>query len=251
MNSFIAWIGGKKLLRKTIIECFPTDGYDRYIEVFGGAGWVLFTKDSHAPLEVFNDAEGNLVNLYRCIKYHCGELQNELQYILNSREMFFDALQQVNIRGLTDIQRAARYYTIIKTSFGADRRTFGTNKRDITKAIEYLPEIQSRLKNVVIENRDFENIIKTYDRSNALFYLDPPYFGAEKHYDQSFTETDHRRLLSVLQNLKGRFVLSYNDSDFIRELYSDFSIIEVSRLSNLVNKATPGKRYAEVIIKNY
>ena len=44
MNSFISWIGGKKLLRKKILEQFPED-YDRYIEVFGGAGWVLFGKE--------------------------------------------------------------------------------------------------------------------------------------------------------------------------------------------------------------
>ncbi|MDU3286328.1 DNA adenine methylase, partial [Enterocloster bolteae] len=49
MNSFISWIGGKKLLRKTILEQFPESGtFDRYIEVFGGAAWLLFYKESHA-----------------------------------------------------------------------------------------------------------------------------------------------------------------------------------------------------------
>ena len=52
MNSFIAWIGGKKLLRKAIIERFP-ESFDRYIEVFGGAGWVLFGKKIGKELEVF------------------------------------------------------------------------------------------------------------------------------------------------------------------------------------------------------
>ncbi len=56
------------MLRKHICERFPADGtFDRYIEVFGGAGWVLFYKDRHAPLEVYNDADGQLVNLMRCI----------------------------------------------------------------------------------------------------------------------------------------------------------------------------------------
>ncbi|MFQ9653619.1 MAG: DNA adenine methylase [Enterocloster sp.] len=51
----------------------------RYIEVFGGAGWVLFAKEKQAgQLEVYNDRDGNLVNLYRCIKYHCSALQEEL-----------------------------------------------------------------------------------------------------------------------------------------------------------------------------
>ena len=70
MNSFIGWIGGKRLLRKEILGRFPED-IGRYIEVFGGAGWVLFAKEKQAgQLEVYNDRDGNLVNLYRCIKYH-------------------------------------------------------------------------------------------------------------------------------------------------------------------------------------
>lgn len=76
MNSFISWIGGKKLLRKKILENFPDRGiFNRYIEVFGGAGWVLFSVDKHAKMEVYNDVNGNLVNLFRCTKYHPEALQ--------------------------------------------------------------------------------------------------------------------------------------------------------------------------------
>jgi DNA adenine methylase len=95
VNSFIPWIGGKKLLRQKIIEMFPKEPVSRYIEVFGGAGWVLFGADKHAELEIFNDLDGNLINLYRCIKYHFQELKKEIStskfyWTLNSRELFFD-----------------------------------------------------------------------------------------------------------------------------------------------------------------
>ena len=84
MDSFISWIGGKKLLRKAITERFPeSESYDRYIEVFGGAGWVLFSKDLHAKCEIFNDIDSNLVNLYRCLKYHREALEKELQYTVH------------------------------------------------------------------------------------------------------------------------------------------------------------------------
>ena len=53
MNSFIAWIGGKKLLRKEIVKRFPEEGFTRYVEVFGGAGWVLFEKEQGKELEPF------------------------------------------------------------------------------------------------------------------------------------------------------------------------------------------------------
>ena len=110
MNSFIPWIGGKKLLRKDILKRFPTELPTGDIEGFGGAGWVLFYKESNAKqLEVFNDLNGDLINLYRCIKYHAEEVEKECSLLLNSREIFLDFKSQLNERGLTDIQRAARY----------------------------------------------------------------------------------------------------------------------------------------------
>ena len=86
MNSFISWIGGKKLLRKHIMEQFPDQvAYNRYIEVFGGAGWLLFSRDKHASMEVFNDVNGELINLYRVVKYHPEPLQKEMEWLLMSR----------------------------------------------------------------------------------------------------------------------------------------------------------------------
>lgn len=89
MNSFISWIGGKKALRGKILEAFPEEGYERYIEVFGGAGWVLFASDKHAPLEVYNDMDGNLVNLFRCVKYHPDALKQELNFFVNVKGTIF------------------------------------------------------------------------------------------------------------------------------------------------------------------
>ena len=57
MNSFIAWIGGKKLLRKEIVKRFPEEGFTRYVEVFGGAGWVLFEKEQAYSLLFLFDRE--------------------------------------------------------------------------------------------------------------------------------------------------------------------------------------------------
>ncbi len=247
MNSPITRIGGKKLLRKTICERFPED-FDRYIEVFGGAGWVLFYKDRHAKLEVYNDADGELVNLMRCIKYHAGELQREIDGYCNAREFFEDISVQINVRGFTDIQRAARYFLRMKLSFGADGRTYGCNTKNLSNAIEYLTDVQRRLlsTSVVIEHKDFENLIKVYDRPKALFYCDPPYHTTEKYYDVQFTEADHIRLQNTLTAIKGRFLLSYNDDDFVRDLYKGFNISAVERNNSL----SVGK-FKELIITNY
>lgn len=250
MNSFIKWIGGKKLLRKDILQQFPSrQQYDRYIEVFGGAGWILFAEEKHADLEVFNDVNGELINLYRCVKYHAEELQKELKFVLTSREQFFWMKGQ-NVECMTDIQRAARFYVLIKESYGCGLRDFGVRSINLMSAVEFLEAASNRLAKVIIENRDFEKLIKTYDRDTALFYLDPPYYEAEKYYSDRFDQEDHIRLKNVMDKVKGLFILSYNDCGEIRELYRDYKIIEVSRLHNLTTK-NEVKQYKELIIKNF
>ena len=248
MKSFIPWVGGKSRLAKTIVSMFP-ENFDRYIEVFGGGGSVLFAKDRHAPLEVYNDINGQLVNLFRCARFHCGELQREISGYFSSREIFEDIKAQINLRGLTDIQRAAMFYVQIKTSYGAKCRVYGgsTTTRNILP--DYLSEIEKRLRvgsGVSIEQMDFEDLIKVYDRPKALFYCDPPYFTIEKIYKNSFTTNDHERLKSTLDDIKGRFILSYNDDEYIRELYKDFNITAVERQNNLSSGL-----YKELIITNY
>lgn len=246
MDSFLKWIGGKKALRNQIIGLFPKD-IERYIEVFGGAGWVLFGAETrHAKMEVFNDLDSQLINLYRCIKYHRPELERELQYIIHSRKIFMDFKLQLSYDCLTDIQRAAKYFVLVRSSFGADRRSFATSINDISRKIDTFPEVQMRLGRVIIECRDFEKLIATYDRENALFYLDPPYVNAEQFYDNQFTTEDHIRLFNALRKIKGKFLLSYNNSDFIADMYKDYNIIPVMRQNSLSTGT-----YSELIIKNY
>ena len=247
MNSFIGWIGGKKLLRKEIIARFPEE-YGRYVEVFGGAGWVLFGLDLNpGRMEVYNDANSDLVNLFRCVKYHADAVQQELDWMLHSRETFFNYMGQ---RGETDIQRAARYFCLIKESFGSDIKSFATAPKPWIKATDYLTEVRERLQHVVIENLDFERLLKIYDRPDALFYLDPPYHGTEKYYSAHFSQADHERWKGALESVKGKWLLSYNDDDYIRELYKGYRIESIGRRNQL-----PGKKkqeeYRELIISNY
>lgn len=206
MRSFIGWIGGKSHLKNQIISLIPSD-CNRYIEVCGGAGWVLFGKDK--------------------IKG-----QMEIDW-LQSRELFSQYRYEIeNQVELTDLQRAARYFYLIKCSFGSNRNSFATAPKTIYNIVSELPKYKERLKSVIIENRDFEDLIKTYDRDSALFYVDPPYVASERYYNRNYTKfnkDDHIRLNAVLKGIKGRFILSYNDCDFIRNLYKDYNIKCVSR----------------------
>lgn len=250
MNSFIAWVGGKKLLRKIISDKFP-EKFDKYVEVFGGAGWVLFYKDKYAKTEVYNDINSDLVNLFKCVKYHPEAIEKELELSLNSRQIFNEYKNQMDCIGLTDIQRAVRYLYLIKSSYGARINTYGSKPRDISNT-EFLKDIRKRLSKVVIENKSFEKIISAYDSEDTLFYLDPPYHNTENMYDTGdfiFDEEQHIKLRDMLKNIKGKFVLSYNDDEFIRELYKDFKIEAIERQNNL--SLNSGSRFKELIITNY
>lgn len=238
------------MLRNKIVDRFPQE-ISRYIEVFGGAGWVLFTRDKHANMEIYNDANGQLVNLFRCVKYHPNELCREIQGLcLTSRELFFDYKDQLKCRGMTDIQRAARFFIIIKTSYGSDCDSFRCSGVNLLNAVQKIADIQKRLNRVVIENKDFENLIHQYDRDGALFYCDPPYHTTENMYEVEFGESDHIRLRDTLREISGKFVLSYNDDDFVRNLYRDFKVEEVQRQNNLKAKIG-GYVFKELIITNY
>lgn len=250
MDSFISWVGGKKQLRKEIIKRFPVEGVEKYVEVFGGAGWVLFGKEPHKK-EIYNDINGELVNLFRMVKYHPDALEAELAFMLNSREEFFRQKMMPPER-LTELQRAARLYYLIRASYGSNANTYGCKFRDVS-VIKNLQEVHKRLANVLIENKSFEEIIQRQDGEGTLFYLDPPYHGTEKFYEMEngFGEDKHRELAELLRNAKGKWILSYNDDSFVRELYQDFRIEEIERKNNMGMAVGGNKVFRELIIRNY
>lgn len=165
-----------------------------------------------------------------------------------SRELFFDAIQKT--RGLTDIQRAARFFVAIKESYGSGLDSFGVRPKDMKKAVDFLSQASERLSMVVIDNLDFEHLIRTYDRPGALFYLDPPYYQTEKYYPDRFQPEDHTRLKETLDKVRGKWILSYNDCPEIRNLYDGYIVISAERSHNLVAK-NDSKKYREIIIKNF
>jgi hypothetical protein len=109
INSFMSWIGGKKALRDEILMRFPAS-YHRYVEVFGGGGWVLFHK-LPGEHDVYNDFNPNLANLFRCVRDKPDELIGELEFTLNSRLDFKHVRQELKTKAetLPDVRRAAYF----------------------------------------------------------------------------------------------------------------------------------------------
>ena len=250
----MSWVGGKKALRDEIVSRFPLD-YKRYIEVFGGGGWVLCHKNPGRDFEVFNDFNGNLVNLYRCVREHPTELQEELRYILNSRLDFEYMKYMLHSKAvLPDVRRAAYYYALIRYSYASSVDSFGSQPHAMWKNFPLITAAAKRLQTVVVENKDCVKLIGQYDRKESFFYCDPPYYETEGYYEGGgFGRDDHARLAEALVSMQGKFLLSYNDCPEIRELYDRPGIyIEgIIRLSNMAQRFDAGCQYPELLISNY
>lgn len=250
----MSWIGGKKALRDEIIARFPLD-YKRYIEVFGGGGWVLFHKHPGRDFEVYNDFNPLLANLYRCVREQPDALREQLKYVLNSR-LDFDYVREMmkTQTVLPDVKRAAYFYQLIRYSYASGLDSFGAQPHSLWNDFPLIDAAARRLQKVVVENKDFEKLIHQYDRPESFFYCDPPYYNTEDYYDNvGFTTKDHKRLAEALCSMKGKFLLSYNDCPEIVKIYSRNGIFieTTSRLSNIAQRYEAGKQYAELLISNY
>lgn len=249
-HSPIAWLGGKSKLADRIIATLPP--HETYCEPFAGGAWVLFRKPE-SKVEILNDLNRDLVTLYRCVRHHLPELVAQFKWMLVAREEF-DRFLATPPETLTDIQRAARFYYINKTSFGARmaRPTFGVAstrppRLNLLRIEEELSEAHLRLSRVLIECRPYADVITRFDSPTTLFYVDPPYWDCETDYGKGmFSKDDFHRLAELMNNIKGRFVMSLNDMPQVREIFRGFTICPVPTTYSI--SAGGSKQVQELLI---
>lgn len=229
-----------------------------YVEVFGGALNVLYRKQrpaSSKQAEVVNDINGELVNIHRVIRTNPQSLSTYLNRLLISREIFTEILSG-RTKPTNNIERAAFYYYLITQSFGSKGTTFAMNSKIGRRPKDIYKDFSrwsKRLKFVTIENMSFDRLIRTYDADEAFFYCDPPYVSTEKYYQHTggFGEAEHRKLSELLHGIKGKFLLSYNDCELVRELYADMKITSTKEIDYTLRGAGSKKIVREVFIMNY
>jgi DNA adenine methylase len=247
----LSYIGGKRAIAKQIIALFPV--HTTYVEVFAGGAQVLFRKEP-SKVEVLNDLDGEIVNFFRVCQQHHEELVRYLRFTVASRA-WFDLLNRTEADSLTDIQRAARYFYLLKNSFAGlvIRHNYhvcvtepaGFNPERLPELIE---ETHKRLSRVQIECLPYERVLAKYDRPATLFYLDPPYY-ARSLYRYNLSHDDFVAMAERLKDLKGKFVLSLNDVPEVRVIFKNFRIRGIE-LAYTAQK-TPGRRFREVLIANF
>ena len=224
--------GAKWRLAPWIISHFPQ--HHCYVEPFGGSAAVLISKEPSSR-EVYNDKNFEIVNLFNVIRDD--EMRTQLLRLLvmtpYSRTEFEFAKEvgQYDTPVMTAIKLLVRAQmgfgsagaTRGNTGFRLDTGRGGTSLQSLWSDLPVnVLNVTERLRNVVIENTDAYNIIKQHDRSDTLFYLDPPYTLDTRTNKDSYgkfemREFEHTRLLELTQKSAGMFVISGYDN----ELYND------------------------------
>lgn len=283
---FIPWVGGKEKLAPYIRQVFPPK-VKVYVEPFGGSGSILLgLPPDPSRLDIYNDLDKELSNLFLCAKEKPNTLLRELKFLpIHSRIVFelykqfvahedtyrqnvleelalledrtyFTEEQAEELRPifqkrleLFDVERAAAFYKCVRGSFSSTVTSFGVKPLRLTRFLYQIPEASRRLEKVVIENKNALQLIRERDSPHTLTYCDPPYFQAERLYRVRCQNRFHVRLWQRASACEGYVVISYNDCPFIRQLYQDYYILAFKRNNPLAQEK--GSEYGELIITNY
>lgn len=196
--------------------------------------------------EVLNDKDGELINFYCQLHKHGRKLVREVNAMPYSRRVFTSTR---NDRPRGTFARATRFWYLNRVAFGAkrDRPTFGVKATGRTwvlppTVLESLDATIERLRGVLFESLDVTRLIELYDRPATLFYVDPPYYNTSQSYACQFTEQDHTRLAQCLEKIKGMFLLSYNDCQEVRYLYSGYSRLAVTTRYSMGRNSSAGRK---------
>lgn len=217
----IPWIGGKRRLADHLIPRFLQ--HTCYVEVFAGGAALYFMRQP-AEVEVINDINGELVNLYRVVQHHLEEFVRQFKWSLSSREVF-KWTQLTHTDTLTDVQRAARFFYLQHQAFGGkvQGQTWGTATTapavNLLRIEEQLSAAHLRLCGTYIERLHWHACAQKYDRAHTFFYLDPPYWETEG-YGVDFPFSEYELMAQWMRTLKGKAIVSINDHPEIRRVFA-------------------------------
>lgn len=220
--------GSKWRIADKIVSLIPE--HHTYLEPFFGSGAVFFRKPPSA-IEMINDLDNNVPNLFRCIRDAPDDLARVIATTPYARYEYDRAFDDA---GETDpVKKAADF--LVTCWQGHGFRTNGYRvgwKNDVHgresmyalrnwyRLPEIIMETAERLRCVQIDNRPALEIIKRFDYSDVFIYADPPYLletRTAKQYKCEMNDRDHEELLKVLKESRAKVMISGYES----ELYND------------------------------
>jgi DNA adenine methylase len=235
-HPLIRYHGGKFRIADWIISHFPR--HKTYVEPFGGGGSVLLCKEP-SQIEVYNDLDGEVVNLFRVLRNPEQRMQLEKQLYLTpfARAEFHLAYEDTDC----PVEQARRMIVRAQMGFGSAGATKGSTgfrmaggrqkNYEIQLWDQYpnrLAEYAQRLKQVLIENQEAAKIIRLYDNEDTLFFIDPPYVRSTRTanvvaYRYEMSDSDHIELLDQLNQVKGKILITGYDHEIYNEKLSHWN----------------------------
>lgn len=254
INPIAPYLGGKRLLAKTIVPIIEQIPHSIYAEPFLGMGGVFFRRTQKPKCEAINDINSEIINMFRMVEKFPDYLADMLKFKICSRAEFKRMLATPPLL-LTELERAVRYLYIQKNAFGGKTfsQVFGValerTRFDSERIIPQIHMLHKRLAGVYIECLPYQEFIARYDRVDTLFYLDPPYWNCENDYGKGiFGKADFDELAKLLKGIKGKFIMSINDVPEIRAIFKGFHQKEVN--TRYTAGTQSGKKAAELLIGN-
>jgi DNA adenine methylase len=264
----IAYIGGDWFIKDEIIDLLVKSRCGVLVEVFGGGGAI----SAYAPRTVFktivyNDKDDLVYNFFKVLKEKPKELMRELVFMPFSRKLhrdLQDALETEEYRNMNDVEKAALFFYLqivsysgtINKGFRVIKEAKKEHSRSYLRKISSLSEMAKRWVDVVLENRDFREILTLYDSPNTVFYCDPPYLFRD-FYRLKFTHRDMKALLDMLMKIRGKFVLKLPEDHIGLSYVNEFAMryktktIEHQKSSQKCDAGQTKTRQKTILIYNY
>ena len=252
IRPLIKWSGSKWNLASKIIPLFPD--HERYVELFAGTASVLLRKEP-SQVEILNDAHKELINFYLVVINHYHAFMEKAKWFISSEKLheYYKKLQPTD-----NIERALKFLYLNWFSFVGWQKSLGFQVIRTSKTNRVIKEdkfklFRERMKAVQLLDRSYEALIPDLDSPETFFFCDPPYYRlGNRNYLIAFQHADHEKLAVLLRGIEGKFLLTYNDCEEIRALYSGFNIqTAVLTYAAGHKKNIVGRKQVELIITNY
>lgn len=247
MSSFpiFSRTGGKYRQRKYLTSLIQTQQYDTYVEPFLGGGQVLLEliQQHYDPNKTYvgSDTQQWVYDIWKDIQNVNPDVMKKWDW--SGKEQTFLRLQ--NLVPKTKEERLFKNLYLTFHSYNQERKAF--RKHSERKTLwDKVQLIHDRLKKIKILKQDYQKVIKKFDSPTTMFFLDPPYVDKEKYYEGQSINPE--QLASLVKNMKGKFVLTYNNVPEVRKAFQDFHIMKKKYVYTSVQK---NKQVHELVITNF
>ncbi len=263
IKSPLRYPGGKSRAIKFIAPLIPA--FDEFREPFVGGGSVFVYLKQKYPHKKFwiNDIYENLFHFWKQLQQNPEKLINQIQYWKDNSTIGKDLHKHLlnNIDNFDNLNKAAAFFVFNRITFSGTTESGGFsnaafNKRFTQSSIERVKQLSSILNNTKITNLDYQKVLEA-EGENVFIFLDPPYYSATKsalygkngNLHKSF---EHKRFAKNLKNTKHKWLITYDDSEYIRDLFSFAYIKEWNLTYGMRNVGNNGNQKGnELFISNY